>query len=192
MDKTDKTMEKKDERNELEAFPDAGSFDEVDGLMDDGNEDFEDLFAIEDDGDDFMEDPREGTPLHAVMKENGLLTLDGRSRYERYDRANRGCSQENPIVISATEGYVHLEYLVLERLLHPAPFRFVDFEVAEQMLVGSGGRHLDCLKVDVYTHPLISIGEDGEPFRPEREFLGTEEYWFDITAGFDAIAARLR
>ena len=58
----------------------------------------------------------------------------------------------------------------------------------EQMLVGSGERYLDCLKVDVYTHPLISLGDDGVPFRPEREFLGTEEYWFDITAGFNAIS----
>ena len=29
---------------------------------------------------------------------------------------------------------------------------------------------------------------DGKFVIPEPEFLGTEEYWFDITAGYDAMA----
>ena len=175
-------MDEKDELKDFEAFLKA------EGL----GEDDLDVGEIEDDEDDLMEDPREGTPLYTVMKENGLLTLEERRRYERYDRANPGCSMENPVVISLTEDYVDIEYKVLERLLRPVPFRFVDYEFVRQALVGSGRRHLDRLTVDVYTHPLLSFGDDGVPFLPEREFLGTEEYWFDITAGFDALAEQHR
>ena len=185
-------MDEIDELKDLGVFLKAESLGANDPGWEDDELDAEDIEDIEDDEDDLMEDPREGTPLYAVMKENGLLTLDGRERYGRYDRSNPGCSEENPIVISQAADYVDLEYKVLERLLRPVPFRFVDYEVEKQMLVGSGGLHLDCLTVRVYTHPLLQSGDDGMPFRPEREFLGTEEYWFDITAGFDATAARHR
>ena len=186
-------MDEKDELKDLEAILKAEGLGANDlGWGEDDELDADEIEEIEDDEDDLMEDPREGTPLYAVMKENGLLTLDGRERYGRYDRSNPGCSEENPIVISQAEDYLGLEYRVLERLLRPVPFRFVDYELEKQCLLHRGERHLDVLTVEVYTHPLLQFGDDGMPFRPEREFLGTEEYWFDITAGFDAIAARHR
>ena len=187
-------MKEKDDFNEFlkaagiipgEEGPDcegAGGFDGIDGLDDFDNLDGED--------DDFLDGPREGTPLYAVLEENGILAAEGRSRYRSYDRSNRGCSEENPIVISVTEDYVDLEYQVLEHLLR-SPFRFVDYELEKQSLVGRGDRRLDVLAVRVYTHPIISMDRNGDIVQPEREFLGTEEYWFDITAGFDAFDAWL-
>ena len=186
-------MDEMDELKDLEVFLKAEGLVANDfGWGEDDEPDVDDIEEIEDDEDDLMEDPREGTPLYAVMKENGLLTLDWRERYGWYDRSNPGCSEENPIVISLAEDYVDLEYKVLVRLLRPVPFRFVDYQVEKQRLLHRGERYLDVLTVRVYTHPLLQSGDDGMPFRPEREFLGTEEYWFDITAGFDAIAARHR
>lgn len=143
-----------------------------------------------DDGeDDFFGDPAEGTPLNEVMMSNGILTLEDRRRYARYDPANPGCSKDNPVFIDVTEDYVRLEYEILERLLRPVPFRFVDYKVEMQRLICCGERRLDVLTVKVYTHSQAEFKGDGSPVLPERKFLGTEEYWFDVTAGFEALDA---
>ena len=132
--------------------------------------------------------PKRGTPLRRVMESNGILTSDQRARYETYDSANPGCSPDNPIMIEETDGYVHLEYELLEFILRPAPYRFVDYKVEKQSLVQVGDRHLDSLKVRIYSHPIMHQDADGKFVIPEPEFLGTEEYWFDITAGYNARA----
>lgn len=150
-----------------------------DGWDDELDEDMED--------DPFAEDlPAEGTPLRAVMESNGILTTEQRARYERYDAANPGCSLDHPIVITETENYVGLEYDVLELILRPVPYRFVDWRVVEQRLLHVGDRSIDELKVDVSTHP-IAEWNDGDVILPEPEPLGTETYWFDVTAGFRAL-----
>ena len=141
--------------------------------------------------DPFEEDlPGKGTPLRAVMESNGILATEQRARYARYDTANPGCSRENPIVIAETEDYVDLEYEVLEQLLRPVPFRFVDWRVVRQRLIGDGERKLDEMTVEVSTHPIARF-VDGDIIIPESEPLGTETYWFDITAGFNAISEKL-
>ncbi len=132
--------------------------------------------------------PEQGTPLRRVMESNGILTSDQRARYETYDPANLGCSPDNPIIIEETDEYVHLEYELLEFILRPVPYRFVDYKVEKQSLVQKGDRHLDSLKVRIYSHPIMRQDADGKFVIPEPEFLGTEEYWFDITAGYDAMA----
>ena len=169
-----------------EEGPDGESADGFEGF-----DDFDDFDNSEDEEDNFLEGPLEGTPLHAVLEKNGILTVEERRPYRRYDRSNRGCSEENPILISETEDYVDLEYQVLEHLLR-SPYRFVDYELEKQSLLSRDTRWLDVLTLRVYTHPIISMDRNGDIVRPEREFLGTEEYWFDITAGFDATAARHR
>lgn len=120
----------------------------------------------------------ENTQLNKVLAENGLLTPEERFRYARYDKSNRGCSKENPIVISETENYIRLEYDVLEILLQQRlGFRYVDYSLKEQHLLGEGEKSFDLLIVDV-------IGLDDEI----GELQAIEEhYWFDITAGFNAI-----
>ena len=121
--------------------------------------------------------PEEGDPLYGVLSDNGILTAEQRARYGRYDRGNPGCSKEGAIVISETVGYVHLEYEVLECLLE-GNSRHVDYRVIKQRLIEEGGRYYDELLVE--TSSLD--GEKGD------EVTAVEEYWFDITAGFNSLS----
>ena len=79
-------------------------------------------------------------------------------------------SRENPIVIEETEGYVRQEYKLLDSLLNPGPFRFVDYKLKCQRLVHDGCRVMDVLTVEKF-----SVFE--------QELLGTEEFRFDIRQG---------
>ena len=156
-----------------------------------------DAFISEDidvDDDDLDDMPRQGTALYSVMSANGILTPQDRARYAEYDSANPGCSADNPIVIDipSDDVAVPLEYDLLNYLLRPVPYRFVDYEVEKQQIVHQGGRSLDVLTVKVYTHPLLSPDSSGGFILPERQFLGTELYWFDITSAFEALTARFK
>ena len=145
-----------------------------------------------DDDDDLGNMPKEGTILYSVMAANGILAPKDRARYVEYDPANPGCSVDNPIVIDIPSDLVAvpLEYALLEYLLRPVPYRFVDYEVGKQQLVHHNGRSLDVLSVKVYTHPIFTMDPSGNLSRSERRFLGTELYWFDITVAMDALHAR--
>ena len=94
---------------------------------------FEDEF----DDDGLEELPREGTPLYSVMTANGILTLEDRKGYHQYTPDNLGCCMENSILIEETEDYVGLEYEILEYLLRSVPYRFVDYELEKQRLIGA-------------------------------------------------------
>ena len=142
-------------------------------------------------GDGLDEQPGEGTALYVVMKANGILTPEDRMGYMAYDPSNPGCSIDKPILIAEAEDYVRLEYELLEYLLRPVPFRFVDYELEKQRLICHEGKYLDALTVRTYAHPLLEMDENGDFRRPEPTFLGTEEYWFDITAGYEAMVERL-
>ena len=155
---------------------------------DDLDLEFEDEF----DDDDLDEQPREGTPLYSVMMANGILTPEDRKGYYQYSPDNLGCCMEKPILIDEAEDYVGLEYEILEYLLRPVPYRFVDYELEKQRLICPDGKYLDALTVNVYTHPLLDMDENGDIHRPEPTFLGREEYWFDITTGYKAIGERLK
>ena len=128
--------------------------------------------------------PREGTALHALMVANGILTVQDRKKYAEYNPDNLGCSIEKPIVVGEAGDYVHLEYELLEYLLRPVPYRYVDYEVVAQRLICRDGKYFDALTVKVYSHPSLQRCENGVFMRPEPIFLGTEEYWFDVTVGF--------
>ena len=163
-----------------------------DGWAEDIDNEDEDSSWEDDESDDpFAEGlPEEETPLWKVMEANGILTLEQRARYARYDAANPGCSRENPIVITEKEDYVGLEYDVLEQILRPVPYRFVDWQVVEQRLIHDGDRDMDELKVAIFSHPTASWN-DGNIIMPDPEPLGTEVYWFDITVGFKALDEKL-
>ena len=159
-----------------------------------GNEPEADLdleFGYVLDDDHLDEQPMEGTPLHSVMMANGILTLEDRERYYHYSPDNRGCCMEKPIIIEEKEDYVYLEYSILKYLLRPVPFRFVDYEIEKQRLICHDGKYLDALLVKVYTHPMYDMDENGSIHRQEPTSLGTEEYWFDISAGYKAMGERL-
>lgn len=118
---------------------------------------------------------------------NFIKAID-RAKYATYNPENPGCSKANPIVIEETEGYVHLEYEILDALLRPVPYRCADYKVVKQQLVHQGDHKLDVLTVNIYSSPIVDIDEEGNFVRGDRVLEGTEEYWFDITAGFDAMA----
>ena len=158
-------------------------------MKEDFDFDFEDFGDFEEELDEL---PKEGTPLYNVMKANGILTSKERRVYERYDQSNLGCAMDRPVLIEETEDYIHLEYEILAYLLRPVPYRFVDYGLEEQRLICHEEKYLDALLVRVYTHPLLDMDENGNLIRPEPEFLGTEEYWFDITAGYNAMGERLK
>lgn len=112
-------------------------------------------------------------------------TLSGEhARYAVYDSANPGCSEDNPVVIRDRRDIREREAALLEGFLCTIPHRYVDYEVERRVETVRNGRHLDHWTVRVYTHPLLAEGEDGRPYLPQRRYLGTEDYWFDVTAGW--------
>ena len=131
----------------------------------------------------------EETALYRVLSANGILDDDAPERYWRYDPANPGCSLQHPVVIDETEDYVHLEYEVLPFIVGAFPYPFVDYRVQQQALVFEGDRALDILTVEL-TEPRLpspdGAGSDSEP-----RVLGTKDYYFDITSGYNAISRRI-
>ena len=123
----------------------------------------------------------EGTPLWKVLSENDLLTPEGLASYGEFRVENRGSSMENPLVISETDDYVHLEYELLDYLLQ-GPARFVTYRVLMQSLYEKDGRSYDALKVEVTDLDKLLDGE---------ECSSEETWWFDITAGFEAMSKEL-
>ena len=116
-----------------------------------------------------------------------FLDWDGNTvlaQYAEYDTANLGCSPDHPFVIPMPANPEHLfeddEELLLERVLRPIPYRYVDYEVAEQKTLNLDGRTIDHIRVRVSTHPLLTEDQDGYLYLPDRQFLGYEDYWFEI------------
>jgi len=134
--------------------------------------------------------PEKDTPLRRVMEANGILTSEQRSVYASYDESHLGCNIERPIIIDEIEEYVQIEYELLEYILHPFPHRFVDYELNKQKTVIHDGRVLDILTVKVYSHPLAFFEKKSEVKTQDKEYLGQEEYWFDITAGYRDLQSR--
>ena len=98
-----------------------------------------------------------------VLEENGMTSGS------EIVRNGRGASKDSPIVIRATEDYyVRLEYLILSLLL-----RDKEYEVVFQGLIEADGRMLDYLRVSVKESPEAETAVEG--------------FFFDITAGYDAI-----
>ena len=94
-----------------------------------------------------------------ILHENGIRVEE--EEYVTYNPNNRGCNIDDPIVITRTEGYVPLEYLVIEFLVSPREMMPV-----KQALMKDEGRSIDIITVDV-------AGQE-------------QEYYFDVTAGLKA------
>ena len=107
------------------------------------------------------------------------------ARYACYNPANPGCNKDSPIVITHRDWFDEEED-ALKRLLHPIPYRYVDYEVAKQELLRRDGRYLDHVTVRVCSHPLLTEDEDGERYLPKGKVLGYEEYWFEMPGSFSA------
>ena len=136
----------------------------------------------EDELDDLMED--ETLLLESFLEYD---PSGDRARYDSYDRSNPGCSEDNPLVVSENRDVRRREADLLEGLLCTIPHRYVDYEVERRVESRRNGRDLDHYTVRVFSHPLLAEGEEGRPYLPARRYLGTEEYWFDVTAGWKNI-----
>ena len=145
-------------------------------------EDDDPLPLDEDELDDVMED--ETLLLESFLE---YEPSGERARYARYDRSNPGCSEDNPLVVPDSRNVRRREAGLLEGLLCTIPHRYVDYEVERRVESRRNGRDLDHYTVRVFSHPLLAEGEDGRPYLPARRYLGTEEYWFDVTAGWKNI-----
>lgn len=82
----------------------------------------------------------------------------------------KGRSIDDPIVIGIKENYVRMEYLIAAFLLHPMKNTFI-----LQSLFGKDDKHYDRLDYEV-------TEEDGS--------VHNEQFYFDITIGFNAISGR--
>ncbi len=125
------------------------------------------------------------------QEEDGLvdefLDWDGNTvlaQYAEYDTANLGCSPDHPFVIPMPADPEHLfeedEDDLLERVLRPIPYRYVDYEIADLKSLNLDGRTIDHIRVRVSTHPLLTEDQDGYLYLPDPQFLGYEDYWFEI------------
>ena len=138
----------------------------------------------EDDTEILMDDDELCVELHGEERlVDAFLDWDDdeeSARYARYNPANQGCSEQNPVVIDRKVDYYEDEEVALEVLLRPIPYRYVDYEVVDQHIERRGDRYIDHVTVRVSTHPLLTEDPDGEFYLPARKVLGTEEYWFDL------------
>lgn len=115
---------------------------------------------------------------------------EDRALYARYNPANPGCNEQNPIIIERTVDYREEEEETLDFLLRPLPYRYVDYEVIDQRIQRRGDRYIDHVTVRVSSHPLLTEDPDGELYLPVRKVLGIEEYWFDLPGNFSAFRGK--
>ncbi|MBR6458495.1 MAG: SEL1-like repeat protein [Bacteroidales bacterium] len=111
---------------------------------------------------------------------------EGLELYAHYSPDNLGCSEQHPMVIPRKRDYYEEEDLVLDAILRPIPYRYVDYEIADQTLLTQGDRFIDHIKVHVYSHPLLTEDADGELYLPARKDLGYEDYWFELPGSYSA------
>lgn len=91
-----------------------------------------------------------------------------------YDKHNKGCNLNDPFLIEQIDNYVHLEYCLVYVFLEFQSYSYkVEFE--QQELIAQGDRKIDHLIFKVQHTP------DDEDFQ-------IENYYFDITAGYDALS----
>ena len=112
------------------------------------------------------------------MKAIDIIGSENLARYATFAEENPGCSKENAIVINDKDDYVPLEYDIVDLLLQQRK-ELIYYSLTHQALESdeSGDKSYDCL-----TFNVIWMDPD------TREFYNTEEnYWFDITAGFNAM-----
>ena len=116
------------------------------------------------------------------MKPIDIIGRENLARYSTYSKENPGCSKDNAIVIEEKYDYVPLEYDIVDYILQQRK-ELVYYAPTNQALEsdGRGEKSYDCL-----TFNVIWMDPD------TREFYTTEEeYWFDITAGYSALARSL-
>lgn len=146
---------------------------------------FDDLHALllpDADETDFTDDPcyceidYPESPVYADL----VAHLE---EYAQYDPSRKDCNPDDPFVITETEGYVHIEYVMLDALCdgeyRPNHHRA---DIKKQSLRSIDGRMMDVVEVEV-TELTLSYNSE-----IELHVIGTETYYFDITNGFRSLS----
>jgi len=107
--------------------------------------------------------------LGYILNENKMALEDYMGDY---NRNNIGCNVDAPIVINKANNYIRKEYCLAEGLLTEWTSRKRRFKLLSQRLLSVNGRKIDCLTYKV-------CAPDGK--------ITTEEYYFDITVGYEAM-----
>lgn len=102
---------------------------------------------------------------------------DFNEMYNEYSSTNKGCSKDDPFVIKEEDDYISIEKQIIDYLFTEAPFRLVSYKFLRQSLSTNCGRKLDRLTYEV-TDPI-------------EDKTHLEEYWFDITAGYNKASRML-
>lgn len=122
------------------------------------------------------EDREDAAALVRIFDDNGLLDLMELSATYPYDPSKKGCNMDNPFVINETENYVHLERSMMDVIYQNSG---KENSFVRQKLMDVNGRKIDCLTFKVWP-----IGTE-EP--SALTLTDIEKYYFDITAGYNAL-----
>lgn len=124
--------------------------------------------------------------LRQAIMDNHLENEDENMKYNNYSTANKGCSKENPFVINEGSSlYVRLERYIIEFLFTQSPYRECEHKLIRQRLHKNDGRVFDCLEIEVTPYEDFLTDIDDEE---EKDVAHVEEYWFDITTGYNSIS----
>lgn len=122
------------------------------------------------------EDREDAAALVRIFDGNGLLDLMELGATYTYEPSMKGCNKDNPFVINETENYVHLERSMMDVI-----YQYSDKEnsFVHQELLNVDGRKIDCLTFKVWP-----AGTEEPSVKTKSN---TEKYYFDITAGYNAL-----
>lgn len=126
-----------------------------------------------------VDEDEHATALRKTILDNQMQDGDKLNEYEKYSTDRKGCSKENPFVINdASPLYIRLEKYLIEYIFM---YRSDEYEHVCQRLCKDGDKAYDCLEIEV-----TPWGDCGADFDDEEliQDVHTEEFWFDITAGF--------
>ena len=122
------------------------------------------------------EDREDAVALVRIFDGNGLLDLMEVGVTYPYEPSKKGCNKDKPFVINETDNYVHLERSMMDVIYQ---YSEKENSIVQQKLMNVNGRKIDCLTFKVWP-----VGTE-EP--PTVTATNTEKYYFDITAGYNAL-----
>lgn len=123
----------------------------------------------------YNEEQEDAEALERIFKDNGIDSIDAMEAFETIEAFPHGLSKEDPFIINEVENYVHLERSMMEILLDN-----VDMErkIWRQRFFMENNRTIDCLTFKMWPY------FDDEP---ETSDENMKNFYFDVTAGFNAI-----
>lgn len=124
---------------------------------------------------DFNESKEDIQAIIRCLADNGIYSYKQLYDRQHYDTTMVGCSNDNPFIINEKENYVLLERSIADLLLS---VRDIDHTLVRQKLIREGNRKIDVLSFKVWPH---------EKEESELTNGNTENFYFDVTKGYDSI-----